>query len=504
MTAAIYIRKSREDKKRPGFRLTVQREQLPAHARAQGWTYEIYDDGHASAARENIPDLRERARLEADIRAGRIGLILTIELSRLSRDDTLQDYVAWLHLCSEHGVKLATTTRQLDPSQPSDWMLLLMEGGFSSVEMRIMKQRMEEGREQGFRQGKYVGGKIPPPYIYDPASKCPRIDPDALVKMQAIWRMARTMNGRQIALQMGLPHIFVRRAISDDRLLFCQALRRDPDTGEMINCTWEPCLSEDDAARIRCNRRDNRRGWKNGQPGTLFSRLKLLTCGYCGDTVIAMNGYTARDGKKSGYAYYYCHGKYTSHTCTGASRYVPQPFIDEAVVTNLFGTLGRLDRIRSLWEATCEQDDTGRRIRAIDGQELTLQTKKQRLVAAIADGVLSFADARLSRQEIDAQLADLARQKSDLRIQQAATDPASLAISRDEFNVMTWTEQREFLTLAIRNVRVYNTYILINYRFPRTVTGAPARVHIPPAGTPVPAKLRIGYMPEPAEKTDKK
>lgn len=36
MNAAIYIRKSREDKDKHAHRLTVQREQLPAHALAQG------------------------------------------------------------------------------------------------------------------------------------------------------------------------------------------------------------------------------------------------------------------------------------------------------------------------------------------------------------------------------------------------------------------------------------------------------------------------------------
>ncbi|MBE0653119.1 MAG: recombinase family protein, partial [Bacteroidales bacterium] len=99
LSCAIYIRKSREDKSKPAHRLTVQREQLPAYAKAQGWTSLIYDDGHASAARGKTEDLQQRNRLESDIRAGKINIILTIELSRLSRDDSMQDYTAWLHLC---------------------------------------------------------------------------------------------------------------------------------------------------------------------------------------------------------------------------------------------------------------------------------------------------------------------------------------------------------------------------------------------------------------------
>ena len=79
----------------------------------------------------------------------------------------MQDYVAWLHLCSQHQVKLATPSRILDPVQHSDWMLLLMEGGFSSVEMKVLQARMAEGRVEAYRAGKYLAGNPPIPYRYD-------------------------------------------------------------------------------------------------------------------------------------------------------------------------------------------------------------------------------------------------------------------------------------------------------------------------------------------------
>ncbi len=72
MKAAIYIRKLRENNDKPSYRFTVQREQLPAHAKAQGWNAAIYDDGHASAAQGKTEALPERARLEKDIRASSI------------------------------------------------------------------------------------------------------------------------------------------------------------------------------------------------------------------------------------------------------------------------------------------------------------------------------------------------------------------------------------------------------------------------------------------------
>lgn len=160
----IYIRKSRKDKEGGAHRLTVQREQLPAYARTQpGWQYQVYDDDFASAARGKTDDLKERARLKDDICAGRIDVVLCIELSRLSRDESLQDYVALLDLCAKHGVRLATIGRMLDPCQMSDWMLLLMEGGFSSVEMKTIIVAWKKVAGRPIRMGNGWVGRCRPP-----------------------------------------------------------------------------------------------------------------------------------------------------------------------------------------------------------------------------------------------------------------------------------------------------------------------------------------------------
>ena len=58
MHAAVYIRKSREDKSKAGYRLSLQRQLLPSHAQTQGWQVTVYDDGHASAARGKVEALK--------------------------------------------------------------------------------------------------------------------------------------------------------------------------------------------------------------------------------------------------------------------------------------------------------------------------------------------------------------------------------------------------------------------------------------------------------------
>lgn len=471
-TAAIYIRKSREDKDKPSHRLTVQREQLPAYATSQGWAYEIYDDGHASAARGKAENLKERARLEADIRGGKIDIILTIELSRLSRDDTLQDYVGWLHLCGEYNVKLATMSRILDPAQHSDWMLLLMEGGFSSVEMKVLQSRMKEGRDQAFRAGKYLGGVVPPPYIYDHANSLPIIDHDQLDKLKEIWTMIETMSTRDISKITGRPMINIRRAISDDRLNFYQAIRIDVD-GNIIPCEWEPCMTSEQAERIRSSRKSRHKGYKRQTTG-LLSNLGIFFCGFCGRSVRYWGPTSRRN-----YAYYGCRANETARLCE-KSRMVKQEDIDKKIVTNLISTIVNLEDLKASWISVHNMDNTHQNLTEIDKKIIKQTTRKQRLIDAIADGIFDFSEAKAKRQEIDSIIAALNKQRSEiLAIQKPEPAWDLLDITREEFDSLTYEDQRELIKISIYQVKLYSSYLTIEYNFPRSTTGDTiSRIHL--------------------------
>ncbi|MHC1697731.1 MAG: recombinase family protein [Geobacteraceae bacterium] len=476
MIAAIYIRKSRKDGDKPAHRLTVQREQLPAYARSQGWQIEIYDDGHASAARGKTEDLQERGRLEADIRAGRINIILTIELSRLSRDDSLQDYVAWLHLCGEHGVKLATLSRILDPAQHSDWMLLLMEGGFSSVEMKVLQSRMKEGRDQARNTGKFLGGKTPPPYVYDKNTGKPVIDPASLAIMKQVWALAEIMSARQVAIQLNLPHITVRRAISDERLLYYQALRQNPSGDDPIICEWEPCMDAAQAERIRSQRRSGKKGYTRNTAASLLSNLGLFVCGYCGRSIRSWSPTT-----RQAYAYYGCKANETARLCE-KSRMHQQAIVDERITTNLLGTLADLDQIRTYWLAAQTPQNAPGRLEDLDAQETILNTKKQRLVAAVADGVIDFADAKSKRAEIERALEAVKKQRTEMKAAHLdEPDWEALTSLGTEWANMDIHEQRTAISLFVGEIRLYANYATIKYTFPRTAAGDnQTRIHLPP------------------------
>lgn len=480
-TCAIYIRKSREDKDRQSHRLTVQREQLPAHALAQGWTPLIYDDGHASAAKGKADDLRERGRLEADIRSGKINVILCIELSRLSRDETLADYLAWLNLCAAHKVKLATMGRILDPSQTSDWMLLLMEGGFSSVEMKILQSRMAEGRQQAHSAGKWLGGVPPAPYVYDKQAGRPVVDPAQLAEMQTIWTLAETHSVHSIAGQLNRPEIFIRRAIADDRLLMCQALRRDPESLDLIPCDWQPVIDADQAERIRAGRRT-----RKNVPGVrrkaaaLLSNLSLLRCGFCGHSVKTWaNSKIRKDGSR--YDYYGCKTKNSSGDCP-QSRLIFQAELNDKVLTNIFRTLAKVDDLKRAWTLSQQQGDLPAQLKQLEREERDANTQKSRLIEAVAEGLLTAADIKDKRNKIDTTLDSIHSQRKAL-LGQIATPPDwdSLTLTRDDFDLLEEEEQREFLRAVLGRITIFSGHAILTYTFPRHLNGDPtARINFDP------------------------
>lgn len=478
MHAAIYIRKSRADKDKPSHRLTVQRETLPAYARSQGWTCELYDDGHASAARGKTDHLQERARLERDIRHGQVNIILVIELSRLSRDDTMQDFMAWMALCRDYGVKLATPSQIIDPSLTDHWVLSGITGILSSAEMQQMQKRMKEGMDQAYTAGKFLGGQPPMPYTYDKSLGKPIIDPVQLAKMQRLWSMAETMSARAVATEMALPEIFVRRAISDDRLEFYQARRPRPDGDGTIQCDWEPCMTAEQAQRIRAGRRNRTNlGGPRAAYAGLLSNLQRIYCGYCGKTAKVWQGKIRADGARIDY--YGCQQK-NGRTCT-KSRMIPQYALNHLVADNLCNTLARINDLKRFWNIAKDGSDPARELRSLDRQDKQESEKKRRIVQAIAEGVITSADAREQIDSINNALADISLRRQDIIAKQKAPPNwDDLTITHAEFDSMPSDEQREIIALAIERIDIYNTYAIITYSFPRTAQGErSSRIYLP-------------------------
>ena len=110
------------------------------------------------------------------------------------------------------------------------------------------------------------------------------------------------------------------------------------------------------------------------------------------------------------------------------------------------------------------------------------RTKKQRLVAAISEGVLDFADAKIQIAEINSVLEDIAaRRKALSELVGQSMDFGDLEVDRAEFDQWDPDAQREFLQTAVDRITIYENYLIITYPFPRTPDlSREARVNLPP------------------------
>ena len=484
MHCGIYIRKSRKERdkgdvKAISHRLTLQREELPEFARAQGWTYEVYDDGYASAARGKIEDLKERARLEADIRAGKINVILCIELERLSRDDTAEDYFRWLSMCKQFGVKLATPTKTTDPACTDEWVLSGITGILSSAEMQRLKTRMDEGYTKLVKDGKWLGGIPPAPYVYDYANSRPIIDQEKLPMMKQLWSLATEFSAKAVAEKLGLPEIFVRRSISDARLLIYQAKRVNPPDGSVIDCDWEACLDEETANKIIAARRTRRNLKGRKAPyASLLSAMGILRCAYCGSTAKVWQGKTNKDGRRTDY--YGCQKK-NGRTCP-QSQMVKQSILNELVVTNLLHTLNDIEQLKKYWLENQRESDPRKRLDELSKAEKKEEEKKRRLVQAVGEGHLEFADIKPEMAKITAKITEIQMEREEINRQQTEMpDLDALSVTPADWHEFDTDDRRALILAAIERIDLYNSYAIITYRFPRHTSGdCTSRIKLPP------------------------
>ncbi|MFY7896060.1 MAG: recombinase family protein, partial [Phycisphaerales bacterium] len=113
MRCAIYTRKSTEEGLNQEFNtLDAQRDAAVAYVASQksaGWVAlpERYDDGGYSGGSTDRPALK---RLLADIEAGKIDVVITYKLDRLSR--SLLDFATLMALFERHGVAFVSVTQQ--------------------------------------------------------------------------------------------------------------------------------------------------------------------------------------------------------------------------------------------------------------------------------------------------------------------------------------------------------------------------------------------------------
>ena len=151
--AYIYVRQSSVHQVRQPQESTELQYRLVDRAVGLGWPRErvhVIDEdlgqsGATSGERHGFQ------RLIAEIGLGNAGLVLSLDASRLARNN--RDWHQLLELCSIFGVLIADGERLYDPAAYHDRLLLGLSGIMSEAELHQIRLRLHQGELQKAARG---------------------------------------------------------------------------------------------------------------------------------------------------------------------------------------------------------------------------------------------------------------------------------------------------------------------------------------------------------------
>ena len=141
----IYIRQSSYAQVERNRESTARQYDLTGRAAELGWPKEavlIIDEdlglsGSGSAERAGF------ARLAAEVGLGHVGLILSLEVSRLARSNA--DWYRLLDLCALTGALIADVEGIYDPADYTDRLALGLKGTIAEAELHVLRERLHGG-----------------------------------------------------------------------------------------------------------------------------------------------------------------------------------------------------------------------------------------------------------------------------------------------------------------------------------------------------------------------
>ena len=149
----VYVRQSSAGQVRHHQESTELQYRLVERAVLLGWPRErvhVIDDDLGKSGTSSS-DRHGFQRLIAEVGLGKAGLVMSLDASRLARNN--RDWHQLLELCSLFGVLIADGERLYDPGAYHDRLLLGLSGIMSEAELHQIKVRLHQGERQKAARG---------------------------------------------------------------------------------------------------------------------------------------------------------------------------------------------------------------------------------------------------------------------------------------------------------------------------------------------------------------
>src|SRR6516164_317683 len=204
---AIYTRKSSEEGLEQEFNsLAAQREACEAYIRSQqheGWVLSKtrYDDGGFSGGNLERPALQ---RLLADVRPGRIDIVVVYKVDRLTR--SLADFARLVEIFDVQSVSFVSVTQQFNTTSSMGRLTLNVLLSFAQFEREVTGERIRDKIAASKQKGLWMGGNVP---LGDDASARTLVintaEAETVRQIFALYReLGRVRRVKEAADQLGL------------------------------------------------------------------------------------------------------------------------------------------------------------------------------------------------------------------------------------------------------------------------------------------------------------
>jgi site-specific DNA recombinase len=145
---------------------------------------ERYDDGGFTGGNMERPALQH---LLADIAAGKIDLVVTYKVDRLSR--SLLDFAKMMETFEQHGVSFVSVTQQFNTATSMGRLVLNVLLSFAQFEREIIAERTRDKMAATRRKGKWSGGTPVLGYDLDPRGRRLHVNEEEAQRVRAIFAL---------------------------------------------------------------------------------------------------------------------------------------------------------------------------------------------------------------------------------------------------------------------------------------------------------------------------
>jgi DNA invertase Pin-like site-specific DNA recombinase len=390
-----YCRTSGESQ-RDNTSIPVQKQAIEAFCKANGWRLvKFYVDeaksGSKIAGREAFQEM------VADAEAGGLDVLAPYDSTRFARDgvdilDTAK------RLKKGHGVFTVDTKGQFDNRHHHRTLGNFVFAGVTEHERLSILERTSLGKIRRAQEGAPVNARGPWGRIWDKKAKTWGIDREKQAKVQdAARRYLEGESMKELAVEFGMSHAFLHRLLT--RMcgpVWVQHVRcLELGIDEPINTEVPPLL---DAGTIKAilARAEANKTFNRGQLKHRYLLSHVVFCAHCGRP---MFGHAAKGGR---FRYYRHHHHRDGRQCDRPMSWVDADGLEHVIMLELFDTFGNPRRVQAAIKEAVPNQAKVEAERERHGR-LTLDlgkidSQRQRVVDAIADGRLT---AEQSRKKLD-------------------------------------------------------------------------------------------------------